>query len=115
MSPIPSRGDENRPGFQKAVFFRTPEDGQGKNNNLQYHIPSSELFRIYLVLHNKEERISVKTFGPERKELLGWWRTRKNMASISCNITRAIKSRRLRWAGYAACMENTFNMCKMPG
>ena len=55
-----------------------------------------------------ENRIQRRIFGPKRDEN-GEWRRRYNgeLHSLyrSPNIVRAIKSRRYRWAGYVARME----------
>jgi hypothetical protein len=46
-------------------------------------------------------------FGPKRNEIIGWRKLHEeelhNLYS-SPNIIRMIKSRRMRWTGYAACM-----------
>jgi len=47
----------------------------------------------------------VKIFGPERDEVTGEWRKLYNEFNdlySSPNIIRAIKSRRIRWAGHVA-------------
>jgi hypothetical protein len=47
-------------------------------------------------------------FGPNRKEVAGDYRRLKNEEPhnlyASRNIIRVIKSRRMRWTGYVACM-----------
>jgi hypothetical protein len=47
-----------------------------------------------------------KIFGPKREED-GSWRKFHNdeLHSLSPNIVRVIKSRRMRWAGHVACMK----------
>jgi hypothetical protein len=55
-----------------------------------------------------ENRVLRRIFGPKRDEVTGEWRKLHNeelygMYSLP-NIVRVIKSRRLRWAGYVACM-----------
>jgi hypothetical protein len=49
-----------------------------------------------------------RIFGPNRDEVTGVWRKLHNEELhnlyTSPNILRAIKSRRIRWAGYVACM-----------
>ena len=55
-----------------------------------------------------EDRIMRRTFGPKRDEI-GEWRRLHNeeLHSLyrSPNMVRVIKSRRLRWAGHVARME----------
>ena len=55
-----------------------------------------------------ENRVLRKIFGPKRKEVIGEWRKLHNedLNYLYCspNILRAIKSRRMRWAGHVALM-----------
>jgi hypothetical protein len=55
-----------------------------------------------------ENKVLRRIFGPERDEVAGEWRRLHNMELYSLysspNIIRAIKSRRLRWAGHVARM-----------
>jgi len=55
-----------------------------------------------------ENRVLRGIRGPKRDEVTGEWRKLHNEELndlYSCpNIVRVIKSRRLRWAGYVACM-----------
>ena len=50
-----------------------------------------------------------RIFGPKRDEVTGEWRKLHNeeLNDLYCspNIFRLIKSRRMRWAGHVACME----------
>jgi hypothetical protein len=48
-----------------------------------------------------ENRVLRRIFGPKRDEQTGGWRKLHNLYS-SPSITRMIKSRRMRWAGYVA-------------
>jgi hypothetical protein len=68
-----------------------------------------------LVSHRKEQRLRVfentvlrRIFGPKRDEATGEWRRlhkeELNDLNSSPNITRVIKSRRMRWAGHVACI-----------
>jgi hypothetical protein len=55
-----------------------------------------------------ENRVLRRIFGPKRDEVTGQWRKLHsgelhNLYS-SPNISRQIKSRRMRWAGHVACM-----------
>jgi hypothetical protein len=55
-----------------------------------------------------ENRVLRRIFGPKRDEVTGEWRKLHsgelhNLYS-SPDINRQIKSRRMRWAGHAACM-----------
>jgi hypothetical protein len=53
-----------------------------------------------------ENRVLRRMFGPTREEVTGEWRKLYNeelhILYSSSNIIRPIKSRRMRWAGYAA-------------
>jgi len=53
-----------------------------------------------------ENRVLRKIFGPKRDEVTREWRKLRNeeLNDLYClyNIVRVIKSRRMRWAGYAA-------------
>jgi hypothetical protein len=55
-----------------------------------------------------ENRVLRRIFGPKRDEVRGEWRKLCNEEFIdlysSPNIIRFITARRVRWAGYAACM-----------
>jgi len=56
-----------------------------------------------------ENRVLRRIFGPKRDEVTGEWRQLHNKGLndlySSPNIVRVIKSRRMRWAGHVACME----------
>ena len=55
-----------------------------------------------------ENMVLRRIFGPWRDEVTGEWRRLRNVElnDLYCspNIVRVIKSRRMRWAGYVACM-----------
>jgi len=56
-----------------------------------------------------ENMVLMRIFGPRREEVKGEWRRLHNEELIdfysSPNIVRVIKSRRMRWAGHAARMD----------
>jgi hypothetical protein len=55
-----------------------------------------------------ENRVLRRIFGPVRDEVMGEWRKLHNgelhNLYSSPDISRQIKSRRMRWAGHVACM-----------
>jgi hypothetical protein len=55
-----------------------------------------------------KNKVLRRIFGPKRDEVTGEWRRLHNneLYALYCspNIIQVIKSRRLRWAGYVACM-----------
>jgi len=54
-----------------------------------------------------ENRVLRRIFGPKRDEVTGKWRklhTEERNDLYSPNIFRAMKSRRIRWAGHVARM-----------
>jgi hypothetical protein len=61
-----------------------------------------------------ENRVLWRIFGPKRDEVMGEWRKlhsgELNNLYSSPNIIRQIKSRRMWWAGYVACMREGRNM-----
>ena len=56
-----------------------------------------------------ENRVLRIIFGPKREEVTEEWKKLHNeeLSDLyrSPNIVRVIKSRRMRWAGHVACME----------
>jgi hypothetical protein len=54
-----------------------------------------------------------RIFGPKRNEVIGGWRTLHNeeLRNVYCSpsIIRSIKSRRMRWAGHVARVEEKRN------
>jgi len=56
-----------------------------------------------------ENMVLRRIFGPRRDEVTGEWRRLHNEELndlySSSNIVRVIKSRRMRWAGHVACMD----------
>jgi hypothetical protein len=59
-----------------------------------------------------ENRVLRRIFGPKRNEVTGEWRKLHNEELIdlysSPNIVRVIKSKRMRWAGHVALIEERF-------
>jgi hypothetical protein len=64
-----------------------------------------------------ENRILRRIFGPKRKEVEGGWRRLHNEELrnlyASPNVIRGIKSRRMKWAGRVAHMEEVRNASKI--
>ena len=59
-----------------------------------------------------ENKVHRKIFGAKKDEITGEWRKLHNAevhALYSPNIIRTLKSRRLRWAGHVARMEQSRN------
>jgi hypothetical protein len=60
-----------------------------------------------------ENRVLRRIFGPKRDEMMGDWRKLHNEEHhnlySSRNIIRLIKSRRMKWAGHVAQMEEKGN------
>jgi len=61
-----------------------------------------------------ENRVLSRIFGPKREEVAGGWRRlhdeELHNLYASPNSIRAIKSRRMRWAGHVARMRNVYNI-----
>jgi hypothetical protein len=68
-------------------------------------------------LRPSENRVLRRIFGPMREEVAGGWRRLHNeeLCNLftSPNIIMMIKSRRMKWAGYVACMEEMRNAYKI--
>jgi hypothetical protein len=64
-----------------------------------------------------ENRVLRRIFGPKRDEVTGEWRKlhNKELNNLYCspNIVRVIKSRRMRWAGHVAHMEEGRGVCRV--
>jgi hypothetical protein len=64
-----------------------------------------------------ENRVLRRIFGPKRDEVTGEWRKlhseELHILFSSPNITRQIKSRRMRWAGHVARMGEERNVYKV--
>jgi hypothetical protein len=64
-----------------------------------------------------EDRVLRRIFGPKRDEVTGGWRKLHkgelhNLYS-STSIIRMMKSRRMRWAGHVAHIEEKRNACRI--
>jgi hypothetical protein len=61
-------------------------------------------------LRMSENRVLRRIFGPKREEAVGGWRRLHNEELhnlyTSPNIIRVIKTMRMRWVGYAACIRS---------
>jgi hypothetical protein len=64
-----------------------------------------------------ENRVLRRIFGPKRDEMTGEWRKLHNKERhdlySSPSIIRIIKSRRMRWAGHVARMEEKMNTYRL--
>jgi hypothetical protein len=64
-----------------------------------------------------ENRVLRRIFGPKRDEVTGEWRKLHNEELYelysSSSIIKIIKSRRMRWAGHVARMEEKRNACRL--
>jgi hypothetical protein len=64
-----------------------------------------------------ENRIMRRIFGLKREEVAGGWKRLHNgelhNSYASPNITRVIKSRRMRWVGHVTCMGEIRNAQKV--
>jgi len=64
---------------------------------------------LRVTVSSLENRVLRRIFGPKRDEVTGEWRKlhneELNNLYSSSNIVRVIKSRRMRWAGHVARME----------
>jgi GH43 family beta-xylosidase len=94
------------PGSESPSSFRQP-----KFNCIYFYFVTYFLWRVF------ENRVLRRIFGLKRDEVMGDWRKRHseelhNLYS-SPNIIRMIKSRRMRWAGHAARIEETTNACRI--
>ncbi|KAJ4452252.1 hypothetical protein ANN_03770 [Periplaneta americana] len=75
------------------------------------------LFNFALELRVFENKVLRKIFGAKRDKVTGEWRklhnTELHALYSSPDITRNIKSRRLRWAGHVALMGESRNACRV--
>ena len=73
----------------------------------------SLIFREEHRLRVFENRVLRKIFGAKKDEITGEWRKLHNaelyVVYSSPNIIRSLKSRRLRWAGHVALMDQSIN------
>jgi hypothetical protein len=64
-----------------------------------------------------ENKVLRRIFGPKKDEVAGGWRKLhdEDLRDLhsSPNIIRIIKSRRMRWAGHVARMEEKRNACRL--
>jgi hypothetical protein len=69
---------------------------------------------LLLLLRVFENRVLTRIFGPKRDEVTGEWRKLHSVELhtlySSPGIIRQIKSRRMRWAGHVARMEEGRNV-----
>jgi len=57
-------------------------------------------------------RVLRRIFGP-KGEKMGGWRKLLNILSASNDISRVIRSRRMKWTGYVACTKEIRNAYKV--
>jgi hypothetical protein len=64
-----------------------------------------------------ENRVPRRIFGPNRDEVTGEWRILQNkeltVLYSSPNIIWVTKSKRMRWVGQVACMEDRRGACRV--
>ena len=64
-----------------------------------------------------ESGVLWRAFGPKRGEVTGEWRRLHNdeLSDLYCspNITRVIKSRRMRWSGHVVCEGDRRGACRV--
>jgi hypothetical protein len=64
-----------------------------------------------------ENRVLRRIFGPKRDEMTGEWRKLRNEELLdlysSSSIIRIIKSKRMRWVGHVARMEEKTNAYRL--
>jgi hypothetical protein len=64
-----------------------------------------------------ENRVLRRIFGPKRDEVMGEWRKlhseKVHILYSSPDIIRQVKSRRMRWAGHVARMEEEIKVYKV--
>jgi hypothetical protein len=64
-----------------------------------------------------QNRVLKRIFGPKRDEVTGEWRklhsVEFHILYSSQNVIRQIKSRRMRWAGHVARMEQERNVYRV--
>jgi hypothetical protein len=75
------------------------------------------LYKTKHRLRSSGKRVLRKIFGLKREEAVGYRRRLHNEELhnlyISQDVIRVMKSRRMRWAGYVACMGEMINAYKM--
>jgi hypothetical protein len=80
-------------------------------NKQKYNSPCCFVYYRLRVFENRGLR---GIFGPMRDEVIGGWRQLHNEGFIICtlhhNVIRSIKSRRIRWAGHAAHVQNNIGI-----
>ena len=97
-------------GFVRTQQFPLPAHNfHGKSEEVLYGCETWSLtLRVERRLRVFENRVLRRVFGPRRDEVTGEWRKLHNeelsdLYSLP-NIVQVVKSRRMRWAGYVACM-----------
>ena len=70
------------------------------------HTQQKDLYNTGKIYYSE---VVIGIFGPKRDKVTGEWRKLHNeeLNDLYCspNIVRVIKSRRMRWTGHVACME----------
>ena len=89
--------------------MNTPHFSHSSHCDVPYTISCHAICKNPVTIPTLFTKCNVKIFGPRRDEVTGEWRklhnAELNILNSSPNIVRVIKSRRMRWAGHVARMD----------